>query len=286
MTASVSSAAWLSRACWPSSTVRGDQLGVLVAGPVAPAAADLAQLEAAAGLVVEAGQLGQRLADDRLGRARAAAARSSLRRGSSATSSSASSAPATSAAGGTGSSASGGSGSVRVGSPRRSVVRWLIGVLAGGRWDVELVGDGQLALARPRPAYGQLAQGGDLLERDGALAEQLQQRQEARDGGHPVRRVAGQGAEGERRRVRRSRSTTSRACSRTLTAGACRWASETTSACLGASAFAASAAKASGVIVEHHLGQQPGEAGLQGDVAREPAGLLVQGARPGGPRPA
>src|SRR4051794_39938029 len=71
-------------------------------------------------------------------------------------------------------------------------------VLAGGRGDVELVGDVQLALARPRPAYGELAESGDLFEGDGALTEQLQQRQEPRNGGHAVRRVTGQGTEGER----------------------------------------------------------------------------------------
>ena len=90
--------------------------------------------------------------------------------------------------------------------------------------------------------------GGQLLEGHRPLPEQLQQGEEAGHRGHQVRRVAGQRPEGRACAARRSRSTTTAAWSRTLTAGACRWASEITSACFGASALAASAANRSGPI--------------------------------------
>ena len=48
------------------------------------------------------------------------------------------------------------------------------------------------------PADGELAERGDLVEGDGALAEQLEQRQEPRHRGQGVRRVAAQRPEGHR----------------------------------------------------------------------------------------
>ena len=52
-----------------------------------------------------------------------------------------------------------------------------------------------------------------------------------------------------------------------------------TSAGAGVKALAASAANRSGRHVQDHLGQQPGEARLEVDVAGQPAFLLGEGAR-------
>src|SRR5690349_16201474 len=74
-----------------------------------------------------------------------------------------------------------------------SVTEWLlsvIGVLLGtvgqGRLSVELVLDLDEAVLGTRPAHRQLSQRGELLERDRLLAEELQQGEEASDGGEPV----------------------------------------------------------------------------------------------------
>ena len=232
--------------------VRDDQVGVLLAGVVAPAAAELAQLEPAAGLVVEGDQLEQGVGDHRR---RYAQRRGQLRLaciGSSAISSSASSAPdvldlAVSVV----------VASRPASSTARSLSVSLCRLLAGVSARLVVLGaDRSRVPSRRRrtrrrspgrrrragPADGQLAERGQLLEGDRALAEQLQQGQEARHRGDPVRRrrppapgtSSSRPGEAGRRPAPpapgRSRS------------GACRWASEITSACSGASALAASAA--------------------------------------------
>ena len=64
---------------------------------------------------------------------------------------------------------------------------------------VEVVGHLDLALLGPRPAHGQLAQRRDLVERDRALPEQLQQREEPGD--DDDRRVGVGGERAERHRA-------------------------------------------------------------------------------------
>ena len=116
----------------------------------------------------------------------------------------------------------------------------------------------------------------DLVEGDRALAEQLEQREEPR---HHDQRVAARrrpapGSVAER--TRRSRSTTSAACSRTLTAGACRWSRPTVGSGRGSSARVAIAANCSGVSPSTSSGSSFGEPRLHRHRAREPARLHRQ----------
>ena len=76
--------------------------------------------------------------------------------------------------------------------------------------------------------------------------------------------------------VRRSRSTTSAACSRTLTLAAWMCCSDTSSTGLGSIAFAASAGELLEPDADQHLGQQAGEPLLQPDRPRVPARLVGQ----------
>ncbi len=76
--------------------------------------------------------------------------------------------------------------------------------------------------------------------------------------------------------LRRSRSTTSAACSRTLTAGAWMCCSDSSSSGLGSSALAASAANCVEADADQHLGQQAGEPLLQPDRPRVPPRLPRQ----------
>src|SRR5215212_5246845 len=78
---------------------------------------------------------------------------------------------------------------------RRGVVGCGVRVLDGGyvvgrhHRLVELVSDVDVPVIRTGPAYVQVTQGGRLLERDDALAEQLEDGEEAGDLGHQVGRV-------------------------------------------------------------------------------------------------
>ena len=127
----------------------------------------------------------------------------------------------------------------------------------------------------PGPPDGQLAQRRHLVEGDGLLAEQLEQRQEPADRGQRVGRVATQRAE-RRTALPPQPSTMTSACSRTLTAGAWMWASETPSVRpASAPAPAPRARRSPAGSPDQHLGQQPGEPLLE---PRPPAGA-------GAPRP-
>src|SRR5690242_13386928 len=65
------------------------------------------------------------------------------------------------------------------------------------RRTLELV-DLEVSVVVAGPPHRQVAQGRDLVEGDGALAVELQQRQEAGHPGEGVGRVAAEGAEGQR----------------------------------------------------------------------------------------
>ena len=115
-------------------------------------------------------------------------------------------------------------------------------------WLVELFAHVHLARVTARPPDRERPQRLRLVEGDGALLEQLEQRQEPGDDDDGLVGVGHQVAEGRRcgrgGAGRRCRA----ACSRTLTWGTCRWSRPTVGGALGVSARAATMASCSGVI--------------------------------------
>ena len=139
---------------------------------------------------------------------------------------------------------------------------------------VELVADAELAVVLGRSTGSQLPEGVDLVEGDGALAVELQQRQEPGDHHADLRRRPP-----ATRKLTvpecRSRSTTIAACSRTLTAGAWRWSSADArrpGAAPGPGRPARRAA--SGVMPKTSSGSSCGELRLEADLPRVAGGTV------------